>query len=71
MVMRKDCLTFSYTSGTTGDPKAAMMSHANFISVLATLKHHPSIKLYPEDIHLSYLPMPHVFERVFIYACLS
>ncbi|KAL4505874.1 hypothetical protein ABPG72_013635 [Tetrahymena utriculariae] len=70
-VKETDCLTFSYTSGTTGDPKAAMMSHQNFNSILAALKFHPNVKFYPDDVHLSYLPMPHVFERVFVYAVLS
>lgn len=48
-----------------------MLSHTNFMSVLAALKYHPNVKIYPEDVHLSYLPMPHVFERVFLYATLS
>lgn len=31
---------FCYTSGTTGDPKAAMLSHGNFISVGAAILEH-------------------------------
>lgn len=70
-VDKHECLTFSYTSGTTGDPKAAMMSHANFVAILAALEFHPNLKIFKEDVHLSYLPMPHVFERVFVFGCLS
>lgn len=48
-----------------------MMSHSNFVSVLAVLKFHPDITVNPQDVHLSYLPLPHVYERLFIYAILS
>jgi long-subunit acyl-CoA synthetase (AMP-forming) len=33
----KDCFTFSYTSGTTGPPKCAMISHLNMISVFTAI----------------------------------
>lgn len=54
---------FSYTSGTTGDPKGAMMTHGNFLSMTAAAAH-----IFPviseEDSYISYLPFAHVFERI-------
>ncbi|EGR31307.1 hypothetical protein IMG5_113440 [Ichthyophthirius multifiliis] len=63
-------LSFSYTSGTTGIPKAAMLSHKNFLAVLTSFQSHQVINFSQEDVHLSYLPLSHVFERVFIHALL-
>merc|ERR1719507_492956 len=58
----KDIATFCYTSGTTGDPKGALLSHENIISDCACF---PSrMSLTKDDVHLSYLPLPHIFERV-------
>lgn len=57
----KDICTFCYTSGTTGDPKGALLSHESMISDVASFS--CRFTLSHEDVHLSYLPLPHVFER--------
>ena len=53
--------TLVYTSGTTGPPKGAMISHAN---VMATLRSLVSlIGLNAGDRFLSFLPLSHITER--------
>eukprot|EP00529_Nitzschia_sp_RCC80_P015826 CAMPEP_0113450026 /NCGR_PEP_ID=MMETSP0014_2-20120614/5609_1 /TAXON_ID=2857 /ORGANISM="Nitzschia sp." /LENGTH=701 /DNA_ID=CAMNT_0000341335 /DNA_START=75 /DNA_END=2180 /DNA_ORIENTATION=+ /assembly_acc=CAM_ASM_000159 len=58
----KDICTFCYTSGTTGNPKGALLTHENIISVSAGASH--IFPLVLGDRHLSYLPLAHIFERV-------
>jgi len=58
-----DVATFCYTSGTTGDPKGAVITHRNMISDVSAII--PVLGyFFPEDVHLSYLPLPHMFERM-------
>jgi len=59
--------TICYTSGTTGNPKGVMLSHGNFIADLAGAFVN-GIKPNPGDVHISYLPLAHVFERVVMNA---
>jgi len=58
-----DICTFCYTSGTTGNPKGALISHTNMLSAIAGMA---GFDVLPNitDRHLSYLPLPHIFERV-------
>jgi long-chain acyl-CoA synthetase len=52
-----------YTSGTTGNPKAAMISHGNWCSNV----HIGSLidfAFRPDDVVISYLPLAHVFEKM-------
>ena len=69
-VSPNDIFTFSYTSGTTGNAKAVMCTHANFVSLQGCL-HNSDIKLYPSDYHLSYLPLAHLYERAIISYCIT
>lgn len=56
-----DVATFCYTSGTTGNPKGALITHDNIMSAAGGLD---EIQILPTDRHISYLPLPHIFERV-------
>jgi len=59
--------TLCYTSGTTGDPKGAIITHGGMLSCLAALKF-SDFKWTTTDRHLSYLPLAHIYERA-IYNC--
>ncbi|EAS01565.1 AMP-binding enzyme family protein (macronuclear) [Tetrahymena thermophila SB210] len=60
--------TFSYTSGTTGNPKGAMITHKN---VIACVRGHQNcdFRFNDSDTHMSYLPLPHIFERFVNCTC--
>jgi long-chain acyl-CoA synthetase len=56
-----DWASIVYTSGTTGDPKGAILTHKNFVSNATTCA--SLIGINPQDVSLSVLPLSHVFER--------
>jgi len=65
LVKPDDIATIVYTSGTTGNPKGAMLTHDNMVqSILGSAK---VLDTSPEDIALSFLPLSHVFERAAHY----
>ena len=61
--------TFCYTSGTTGVPKGAMLSHHGIMTDIDSINY-TSIQINENDVHLSYLPLAHVMERVLFTACI-
>ena len=65
-----DVITLVYTSGTTGPPKGAMLTNANFAFNAEVLIGSPgrtpdNKTIGPDDLILTYLPLCHVAERIF------
>jgi long-chain acyl-CoA synthetase len=58
-----DVAIISYTSGTTGNPKGAMITHANAIGVAESFRQ--ASRLVPEDTSLAYLPMAWAGDSVY------
>lgn len=57
-----DTAIMVYTSGTTGEPKGAMLSHRYVLNSVESLG--KTIPIYDTDTTLSYLPGCHVAERI-------
>ncbi|EIE18699.1 long chain acyl-CoA synthetase 4 [Coccomyxa subellipsoidea C-169] len=66
----EDLCTIMYTSGTTGNPKGVMLTHANLLSVVAgqlgainQVGGRYGQRFTQEDVMISYLPLAHIFDR--------
>ncbi|MFP5487599.1 MAG: AMP-dependent synthetase/ligase, partial [Acidimicrobiia bacterium] len=57
-----DIATLVYTSGTTGPPKGAILTHGNLGWTVDAVE--AMVGLSPDDRLLSYLPLSHIAERV-------
>ncbi len=62
-VRPEDLASILYTSGTTGQPKGVMLTHANLLSNI--LDSEPDLR--PDDVGLSFLPLCHIYERMVDY----
>uniref|UniRef100_A0A663MQE2 Long-chain-fatty-acid--CoA ligase n=1 Tax=Athene cunicularia TaxID=194338 RepID=A0A663MQE2_ATHCN len=69
----EDLCIVCFTSGTTGNPKGAMLTHQNVVAnAAAFLRSTEVIECTSSDITMSYLPLAHMFERVVqtvVYSC--
>uniref|UniRef100_A0A4W3JAU3 Long-chain-fatty-acid--CoA ligase n=1 Tax=Callorhinchus milii TaxID=7868 RepID=A0A4W3JAU3_CALMI len=66
-----DLAVVCFTSGTTGNPKGAMLTHGNIVSNLsAFLKVTEKVGVpTPADSLISFLPLGHMFERIAVVLC--
>jgi long-chain acyl-CoA synthetase len=60
----KSLATIVYTSGTTGQPKGAMINHDALLQVLQNVKKYTHNSIHGQDRFLTYLPLSHVLGRL-------
>ena len=63
----EDLLTLTYTSGTTGPPKGAMISQRNMMFMMIALQR--AYGIHAQDDQLGFLPLAHVAGRMFYTFC--
>ena len=59
-----DIYTFCFTSGTTGEPKGALITHRSIVANSCSLGERLIPFSIGSEVCLSFLPLPHMFERV-------
>lgn len=64
-----DIATLLYTSGTTGEPKGAVLPHSCFNAALEIHRDRLTM-LSDADTSVSFLPLSHIFEKAWTYFCL-
>jgi 1-acyl-sn-glycerol-3-phosphate acyltransferase len=52
-----DLALLQYTSGSTGDPKGVMLTHANLLANMRSINE--ALRLRPDDVGISWLPLYH------------
>lgn len=67
VVLPEDVSILLFTSGTTGNPKAVMLSHKNIASNLMSMC--SMIEILPEDRFFSLLPLHHTYECTCGFLC--
>jgi long-chain acyl-CoA synthetase len=67
-VTEEDVATIVYTSGTTGVPKGAVLTHDNITFTAQSVYH--SVKNDDGDVTLLFLPLAHVFARTCVFTAL-
>ena len=60
-VGEEDLAVLAYTSGTTGRPKGAMLTHGNLLANLEQQSQIPEDRVTPDDVLLLALPLFHIF----------
>ena len=64
----EDLAILVYTSGTTGPPKGAMISHHNLVFQCVNAPH--VLSQGEDDERMAFLPLCHIAERIFVYGSL-
>ncbi|MBU1936109.1 AMP-binding protein, partial [bacterium] len=61
LASEQDIATIVYTSGTTGNPRGVVLTHANIVSNAQAIV--SRFRVTSADVVVSYLPLCHMFER--------
>src|SRR5688500_14874429 len=61
-IEREHAATVIHTSGTTGNPKGAMLSHGNLLFNFEAANQ--VVDFYETDVFLSFLPLSHIYGRI-------
>ncbi|CZR53796.1 related to long-chain-fatty-acid--CoA ligase FAA2 [Phialocephala subalpina] len=64
-----DIITINYTSGTTGNPKGVVLTHANAVAATAVAR--VTSDTVASDVLISYLPLAHIYQRVAEHGALA